>query len=148
MPYAKAKEDSTASANGQVNVIMPPDKTATEYLVNTLFRNQISNTESVGLKLMVTRGNTRKTSMYTGNKYIHLFFDQNGNSLIRSIPIGVGKDNYVVHVVYLVPKDNPLRTEYKASQNNADIEEGTIIRGDGGLQNNIKLQASWTPPIK
>jgi hypothetical protein len=136
----KSGDLSTPPANGQVNIIMPPDKTATEYLVNTLFRNQISNTESVGLKLMVTSGNSRKTSMYTGNKYIHLFFDQNGNSLIRSIPIGVGKDNYVVHVVYLVPKDNPLRIEYKASQNNADIEEGTIIRGDGGLQNNIKLQ--------
>lgn len=125
-------------------IIMPKDKTATAYLLNTLFRDQIRDTEGTGLKLFPTSSNSDRTSRYMGYKYVHLFFDQNGNSLIRSIPVGVGKDNYVVHVVYLVPKGNPFSIEYKASQNTADIEEGTIIRGDGDLQNTLRLQASET----
>lgn len=141
---AKSDAPAAVAADGKVNIIMPRDKTATAYLVNTLFRDQILDTEGVGLKLMPTSGNPTRTSRYMGYKYVHLFFDQNGNSLIRSIPIGVGKDNYVVHVVYLVPKGNPLRIEYKASQSTADIEEGTIIRGDGSLQNTLKLQAGET----
>ncbi|GAA0556858.1 hypothetical protein [Chitinophaga japonensis] len=136
----KSPEDTGGGADGEVKIDMPTDKTATEYLVNTLFKDQIYDTEDVGLKLLLTSRNSRRTSRYMGHQYIHLFFDQHGNSLIRSIPLGVGKDNYVVHVVYLVPKENPLRIEYRAVQNTADIEEGTVIRGDGDLQNSLRLQ--------
>lgn len=110
---------------------MPRDKTATNYIVNTLFKGEIKYHEGIGLKIK-----TSKNTGFIGNDYVHVFFDQNGNSLIRSIPIGIGRANYVAHVVYLTPSDNPLNIEYHINQVSADVDEGVNIRGDGGLNNN------------
>jgi len=113
-------------------LIMPKDKSASQYLTNTLFKDQIDYFKNIGLKIKKGAANSK----YTGDDYVHLFFDQNANSLLRSIPIGIGKGNYVVHVVYLVPEDNPLNIQYNVNQISAYIDEGITIRGDGDLSGN------------
>jgi hypothetical protein len=141
------KKPAVAPVDGQplannVNVVLPK-QTAESFIVNTLFRGvRIRDVEGVGLRL---EGNT-SNSRFEGPSYIHLFFDQNGNSLIRSIPIGIGKANYVVHVVYLVPSDNPRTIDYKINQSTADIDEGVVIRGDGDLDNLIIGQSGPGAP--
>ncbi len=136
------KNNTNPPAIGGSVIVMPNEKTATQYIVDNLFKGQIQDVEGIGLKLIQSSANNKKTSGYMGTEYIHLFFDQNGNSLLHSIPIGIGRANYIVHVVYLVPENNPLNIDYKVNQSTADIEEGVVIRSDGSLQNtSLQLQA-------
>lgn len=127
---------------GNITILMPAQKTATDYLLKVLFPSTvsgISDVKGVGLKILSASANSK----YTGTNYIHLFFDQNGNSLIHSIPIGIERANYVVHVIYLTTENNPQNIEYKVNQSAADIEEGVLIRSDGSLQNSsLHLQAA------
>lgn len=133
--------DQTTTDNS-LKIVMPDQKTATAYLTGTLFKNQIVDIEGVGLKILNPAA--KKNTKYVGTKYVHLFFDQNGNSLLHSIPIGVGRANYVVHIIYLVVKDNAQNIDYKVNQDAADIEEGTVIRGDGSLEDALHLQGKKT----
>lgn len=123
-------------------IIMPKEKTATQYIIENLFKEQIQDVEGIGMKLFLSTSNNRKKSEFMGTKYIHLFFDQSGNSLLHSIPIGISRANYIVHIIYLVPESNPLNVDYKVNQATADIDEGVVIRSDGSLQNtSLQLQA-------
>lgn len=122
--------------NGSPTVILPK-MDATEYILTKLYKNQITIEPGIGLKIKARPGEST-----TGDQYIHLFFDQNGNSLIQSIPVGIARANYVVHVIYLAPKDNPLNIEYKANQSPADIEEGVVIRTSGSLPTDLILQGA------
>lgn len=143
-PFVLHKKTNLPPPNpgGGSTIIMPKEKTATQYIVDNLFKGQIQDVEGIGLKLFQSTANNKRTSEFMGTKYIHLFFDQNGNSLLHSIPIGIGRANYVVHVIYLVPENNPLNVDYKVNQSTADIEEGVVIRSDGSLQNtSLQLQA-------
>lgn len=140
-------ENAVNTDSGNSTVVMPKEKTATEYVVNNLFKGQIQDIEGVGLKIFATSTNKIIKSQFTGTKYIHLFFDQNGNSLLHSIPIGIGRANYIVHIIYLVPENNPQNLAYGVNQANADIEEGVVIRSDGSLQNN-PFQYQARDPLK
>ncbi|OXA93797.1 hypothetical protein [Flavobacterium hercynium] len=123
--------ETITHTNGNVKIIMPADKSATDYILNNLFKGMINLVGKTGLKLKEISKNE-----YKGPNYVHVFFDQNGNSLIRSIPLGISNYNYVVHVVYMVPADNPLNIEYGFNQATADLDEGVTIRGDGDLKGN------------
>ena len=143
-PFVLHKKTNPPPPNPRAGstIIMPMEKTATQYIVHNLFKGQIQDVEGIGLKLFRSTKNNKRTSEYMGTKYIHLFFDQNGNSLLHSIPIGIGRANYVVHVIYLIPENNPLNVDYKVNQSTADIEEGVVIRSDESLQNtSLQLQA-------
>lgn len=126
---------TTGTGGNQQNVaILLPKESASQFIFK-----QISNTlhyEPDGIKIY----NSKQTG-FSGKNYIHLFFDQNGNSLVRSIPVGISGAQYVVHIIYLVPVDNPLSIDYKVNQAPADVEEGVIIQGDGGLADAIIVQS-------
>jgi len=130
---------ATSAAGGQPAIVVNGPKTAAQY-VFSLFPGQLKNVEGTGLKILPNGRPIRNTN-YGGPDNIHIFFDQNGNSLIRSIPVGIGRANYVVHVVYLVPKSNPMNVDYQVVQDAADLSDVINIQGDGGLQNAIALHA-------
>lgn len=117
--------------------ILPP-QSASQYISSFLYPNQLVDVSGVGLRILQNSPNTR----YSGHQYIHLFFDQNGNTLLRSIPIGISRAEYVVHIIYLVPTDNPQSVDFKINQNFATVEEGVVIRSDGSLNNSIRLQGA------
>jgi hypothetical protein len=132
----KRTTTTQSSAGGVPKIKMPEQKTARDYVVSNLYNGVLKDVEGVGLKLTSGANNTK----YQGDSYIHLFFDQNGNSLIHSTPIGIERANYVVHIIYLVAKDNPLNISFAVEQKAADVEEGVFIRGDGNLQTGLILQ--------
>jgi hypothetical protein len=123
------------------SVVMPAEKTAREYIVNNLFSRKLTSVKGVGIKI-----DGSQNTAFNGTDYIHLFFDQNGNSVYNSIPVGIERGNYVVHIVYLVPKTNPMNISYNVEQAPAEIEEGILIRGDGSLQTGLVLQARQNTP--
>lgn len=137
---SKTGFSSIAADNSTVTstmILMPKEKDATEFITQTLFKEQIFDLEGVGL--IIKKGSKSKVNTeYIGQNYIHLFFDQNGNSLIRSIPLGISGASYVVHVIYLSPKDenNQSAINYSINQSTPDMDEGVMIRGSGDLQNN------------
>lgn len=140
-PQSTSTTGTETQTGSNLSIIMPKEKTATQYIVSNLFKNQIQDVEGIGLKLFQTSLNNKKTSEFMGTKYIHLFFDQDGNSLLHSVPVGIDRANYIVHVIYLVPENNPQNIDYRVNQSTADINEGVVIRSDGSLQNNsIQLQ--------
>jgi hypothetical protein len=132
-------DDEEDSGTDKAAFILPRES-ATQYITNMLYPNQIVDVSGVGLRIAQGARATR----YAGPQYVHLFFDQNGNTLLQSIPAGISRARYVVHIVYLVPKDNPQLVDYKVNQNFATVEEGVVIRGDGSLNNPLKLQAKTT----
>lgn len=130
------EEIPTHSETVAPKLLMEGDQTARQYVVNKLYSGRtIRYVENRGLIINKIKGD--ETS---GEDYVHIFLDQNGNSLINSIPVGTSMAKYVVHVIYLVPKGNPMAVAYTAVQGDADIEEGVVIRGEGSLQNGFKLQ--------
>lgn len=137
LPVAEEiQEEPTDTETAAPKLLMEGDQTAREYVVNTLYQGQtIRYVENRGLIINKFEGD--ETS---GEDYVHIFLDQNGNSLINSIPVGTSMAKYVVHVIYLVPKGNPMAIAYTAVQGDADIEEGVVIRGEGNLQNGFNLQ--------
>lgn len=128
-----------AAGNGP-SIVLPKEKTPTQYILSRLFPGQVKEVEGLGLKIL-SNGRPTSNTRFGGPGYIHLFFDQNGNSLIHSIPVGIARTRYVVHIVYLVPKNNPMNVDYQAVQEPADIDEGIVIQNDGSLQNNLVLHA-------
>ena len=41
------------------------------------------------------------TTIYTGDRYVHIFLDQYGNSIYGTLPQGIADRQYVVHVIFL-----------------------------------------------
>lgn len=124
--------------------IFPNEKNATDYILNKLLIGyRLTNKPDIGniIEKVSSANNLNYISNYTGENYIHLFFDQNGNSIISSIPIGISRANYVVHIVYLAPENNLSLIDYSINQSLADINEGVIIRGEGSLGNNLNLHS-------
>lgn len=138
---ANPPDDGGGTPPGRVIL---PDYSATQYITNTLFPSQLVDVAHVGLRIRAGADSTR----FSGPKYIHLFFDQNGNTLISAIPVGISGAIYVVHIVYLVPKSDPQVVDYKVNPNQATVEEGTVIRSDGGLNNGLQLQAGGLEDIE
>lgn len=128
---------------GSAAFILPP-QSAAQYITAVLYPSQIVDVKGVGLRILQNAAQTR----YSGPQYIHLFFDQNGNSLLRSIPVGISRAEYVVHIVYLVPKKNPQSVDYKVNQSFPTVEEGVVIRSDGSLNNTLRLQAVGSDVIE
>jgi len=117
----------TGAAGNGPSIVLPKEKTATQYIFARM--------------RILPNGRPTSNTRFGGPGYTHLFFDQNGNSLIHSIPVGVARTKYVVHIIYLVPKNNPMNVDYKVVQDPADIDEGIVIQNDGSLQNNLVLHS-------
>ncbi|MDD2987137.1 hypothetical protein [Flavobacterium sp.] len=146
LPFILKKPQIDAGSQNQSTGtgIFPVEKNATDYVLNKLLDGYtLTNMPGIGniIKKVSTANNLNYLSNYIGENYIHLFFDQNGNSIISSIPIGISRANYVVHIVYLAPENNLSLIDYSINQSLADINEGVIIRGEGSLGNNLNLQS-------
>ena len=113
--------------------VMLPHESASQFILQQLGSNM--NFAPVGIQIP----NVSAFSKFTGNQYAHVFFDQNGNTLLRSLPVGIEKAQYIAHIIYLVPKDAQQSVEFRINQTAADVSEIVAIRGDGGKADIIKL---------
>lgn len=134
-------ESLGSSKEDTIPVVIIPEMTINQFITDGLFKDQIQDIEGVGIKLFKSSANESQSSQFMGSKYIHLFYDQNGNSLLHSVPIGIEKANYIVHIIYLAPEDKLLLIDYKVIQSPADLGESPNIHSDSGLSDIIHLES-------
>lgn len=65
---------------------------------------------------------------YPGRKYVHLFFDQNGSPLLSTVPQGISNYQYVVHVVYLTKRSDPVTITYSILQTKGEFSDALVFR--------------------
>jgi len=108
--------------------------TANQFLGKLFPELKVTN---FGVQILVE---SNRNTQYKGKDYVHVFFDQNGNSLLSTIPQGVSNLQYVVHVFYLTEKTNPITIDYSISQTKGKFD-GTIIFNNTGSLDNIELRS-------
>ncbi|KIC95491.1 hypothetical protein [Flavihumibacter solisilvae] len=79
--------------------------------------------------LQVPNGN-RKTS-YSGRKYVHIFLDQFGNNIFSTIPQGISNRQYVVHIYYFQPKNDPNTISYSLNQTAGEFQDALVFNNAG-----------------
>jgi hypothetical protein len=72
-------------------------------------------------------------TQYTGKRYVHIFFDQYGNSVLGTVPQGISNLQYVVHVIYLTPSANMDAIRYVINQTSGEYNDAAIYRNTGIL---------------
>jgi hypothetical protein len=88
-------------------------------------------------------------SAYRGSNYIHLFFDQNGNSIISTTPQGISNYQYVVHIVYLTPENSPGLIRYSVDQKKGNFEDGLVFNNANQISSfNLQGASREAPAIK
>lgn len=75
--------------------------------------------------------NGKSETNYSGEGYIHLFFDELGNSLITTIPQGVAYKQYIVHILYRQFDDNTI--SYSVSQTKGGFNSRLFLDNAGEL---------------
>ena len=73
--------------------------------------------------------------------YIHLFFDQYGNSLLSTIPQGISNAQYKVHIIYPISSKNPNKTSYSVKQTAGEFSSALLFNNTNILSQVGKLQS-------
>jgi hypothetical protein len=113
-------DTNNAPKNGKTTVIdtisnMFPSMVVTQY----------------GLQIPVGNRNT----IYTGDKYVHIFLDQYGNNIFTTIPQGISNRQYVVHIYYQQDADHPNDVIYSINQLEGEFQDALVFNNAGQLGN-------------
>lgn len=119
---------STKNENpGDKNVAT--NQTLQEYFEKT-FPKQLRDYTEFGLQI---RKNNYGITSYTGSQYVHIFIDMDGNCINATIPQGVSNLQYVVHILYLVVKDNSQFADYSINQTEGEFD-GALVFNNSGIE--------------
>jgi hypothetical protein len=125
-----AKTPTSSNPGGLENNSPGPKTSALEWL----FQRYGSFTPTThGLKIGPDERVTNPPTSYVGDKYVHLFFDRFGNSLLSTIPQGIANLQYVVHIVYLKDVKNPTQVSYSIKQTAGSFDTRLVFQGAGQL---------------
>jgi len=83
-----------------------------------------------GIQIM---GSPSVLTQYSGKRYVHVFFDQYGNSVLGAVPQGISNLQYVVHVIYLTPKNKMDMIRYVINQTSGEYNDAALYRNLGIL---------------
>ncbi len=129
IPTFKPKDDKDKSA-----MITLPKESAEAFVLKNYPNSLII--KPYGLLVKYEPNNN-----YSGANYIHVFYDQYGNSLISTPPQGIAGMQYIVHIIYLKDKYNPNVITYSVSQTAGSFSDNIEILNANSL-NGIKLANS------
>jgi hypothetical protein len=117
---------ATAMDNAPVSTF--PTESAAEYILK----------KYAGQLVFTDYGIEMNGGDFGGNSYTHIFLDQTGQPLLATIPQGISNRQYVVHIVYLTPKDDPNTITYTVNQK-AGRFNSTLVFNNAGESDNLTL---------
>lgn len=79
-------------------------------------------------------------TQFVGKRYVHVFFDQFGNSVLGSIPQGIANLQYIIHVVYLTPQTTTSAIRYVINKTGGEYIDEAIYRNTGILDSTKLFQ--------
>lgn len=103
------------------------NQTLQEYFDYTFPKKAREYTEH-GLQI---RKNYNWVSSFTGDKYVHIFLDMDGNCINATIPQGVSNLQYVIHILYLEAKDNSQIINYSINQTEGEFDGALVFNNSG-----------------
>jgi hypothetical protein len=89
-----------------------------------------------GMQILPEQGyqpNAGHFTQFVGKRYVHVFFDQFGNSVLGSIPQGISNLQYVIHVVYLTPQGAISAVRYVINKTSGEYNDQALYRNTGIL---------------
>jgi len=102
-------------------------QTLQQYFDSTFPKKAREYTEH-GLQI---RKNYNWVSSFTGDKYVHIFLDMDGNCINATIPQGVSNLQYVIHILYLEAKDNSQIINYSINQTEGEFDGALVFNNSG-----------------
>jgi len=125
------KDDNKATvANFTIDFDAPPKNPETTISIDGYLQELLQ-----GFSYSLTRGGLvilsehKRVTAYPGKGFVHLFFDQYGNSLLTTIPQGMADMQYVVHVIYRAPEDGADLPIYTVNQTSGDYSGSLVFNG-------------------
>jgi len=70
---------------------------------------------------------------FVGDKYVHIFIDSFGNTILNSIPQGSPEITYIVHIITSLPIDKKNLVRYSVKQTKGGIDDILVFRNAGKL---------------
>jgi hypothetical protein len=88
-----------------------------------------------------------KNTKFNGSKYIHLFFDEFGNSILTSIPQGEAYKEYVIHVLYRQTSANQFKFSINQTKgffnNRLFLDNSGSFRSDKDSEKPSPVFSTW-----
>lgn len=106
--------------------VLKNDKTAKD-VVRSYFPTLLTTT----FGLEIPNGNTY--TVFTGEKYSHIFLDQYGNNIFTTIPQGVSNRQYIIHIFYLLDSSSPNDIIYSVNQLEGEFQDALVFNNANQL---------------
>lgn len=109
-----------------------PDKdfnSAAAYFLSEIAPTIDIKASQAGLTIENKQAGENAFTRFSGPSYIHLFFDQYGNSLLATVPQGVSDMQYVIHILYPSVAGEANPPTYTINQTSGDFSGSLVFNG-------------------
>jgi hypothetical protein len=123
---------TTPPAQTKIVIQGPQDE---ESYVNNIVGSKNIKITQFGIQIL---GNPNAFTKFTGKRYVHVLFDQFGNSVLGAVPQGISNLQYVIHVIYLAPVNKLDAIRYVIQQTSGEYNDAALYR-NAGILDSLRL---------
>jgi hypothetical protein len=123
---------ATTPAPTKIVIQGPQDE---EAYMNAIVGSKNIKVTQFGIQI---NGSPNAFTKFTGKRYVHVLFDQFGNSVLGAVPSGISNLQYVIHVIYLAPVNKLDAIRYVIQQTSGEYNDAALYR-NAGILDSLRL---------